>query len=76
MVKIVTINRGCSKQEEKEKVKVYYEKVRDQWEVITIPQNTLLEDSVADMLDDINQWDFDYLKEVLGDNYTFSVTSL
>ena len=76
MVKFVTIDRGRCKQEEKEEVKVHYDKVGDYWEVETIPENPLLKDSVAEMLEDIGKWDWEYLKEVLGDNCTFSATSL
>lgn len=76
MYKIVTIHRGQGKQEEKEEVKVHYDKVGDYWEVTTIPQNLILEDSIAEMLEDIGEWRLEYLKEVLGDNCTFGATSL
>lgn len=62
------------RENEAEEVKIWFQKVGDYWEVNSEPKNLTIEDSVLEMLEDINKWDIKYLKEVLKDNNTFSAT--
>lgn len=62
------------RENETEEVKIWFQKVGDYWEVNSEPKNLTIEDSVLEMLEDINKWDIKYLKEVLKDNNTFSAT--
>lgn len=70
MIEILRIIR----ENETEEVKIWFQKVGDYWEVNSEPKNLTIEDSVLEMLEDINKWDIKYLKEVLKDNNTFSAT--
>lgn len=72
MVKIVTINRLT----EKDEIKVYFDKIGDTWQIKTEPYNMVIEDSVGEMLDDIDVWDFDYLREIIGYVVTNVATGL
>ena len=62
------------RENETEEVKIWFQKVGDYWEVNSEPKNLTIEDSVLEMLEDINKWDIKYLKEVLKDNNTFAAT--
>ena len=62
------------RENETDEVKIWFQKVGDYWEVNSEPKNLTIEDSVLEMLEDINKWDIKYLKEVLKDNNTFSAT--
>lgn len=73
MIKIVTIVRS---NEEKVEVKVHFDKIGDYWEVKTEPYNMVVEDSVSDMLEDIGEWDINYLKEIVGINISMVATGL
>jgi len=41
--------------------------------VITVPQSIVLQDSLEEMLEDIGEYDFEYLREILNDNQSFTV---
>ena len=73
MIKIVTIIRS---NEEKDEAKVHFDKIGDYWEVKTEPYNMVVEDSVNDMLEDIGEWDINYLKECVGSNISMVATGL
>ena len=45
----------------------------DDIRVITVPQSLLLQDSIEEMLEDIGEFNMQYLQEVLNDNATFNV---
>lgn len=61
MIKIITIKRET----EEDKIKVFFDKFDDEWQVKTEPYNMVIEDAVGNMLDDINKWDYEYLKEAI-----------
>ena len=61
MIKIITIKRET----EEDKIKVFFDKFDDEWHVKTEPYNMVIEDAVGNMLDDINMWDYEYLKEAI-----------
>jgi len=42
--------------------------------VITVPQSIVLQDSIEEMLEDVGDFDFEYLQEVLKDNNSFTVS--
>lgn len=45
----------------------------DEVRVITVPQSILLQDSVEEMLEDIGEFDIQYLQEIINDNASFTV---
>ncbi len=61
MIKTVKIKRA----DEIETIKVLFGKIDDDWQVKTEPYNMVVEDAVGNMLDDIGEFDFEYLKEAL-----------
>lgn len=42
--------------------------------VITYPQSITLQDSIEEMLEDIGEYDIEYLKDVYRDNDTFCIS--
>lgn len=72
MIKTINILRGSNT----DQVKVLFGKIGDYWEVKTEPYNMVIEDSVSDMLEDIGEWDIDYLKECVGSNISMVATGL
>lgn len=62
MEKVIMVNY----EEEKQPVHIFITKNN----VTTHPKIPLLEFSVKEMMDDIGKWDFNYLKELIGNNET------
>jgi hypothetical protein len=61
MIKTVKIKRA----DEIERIKVLFGKIDGEFQVKTEPYNMVVEDAVGNMLDDIGEFDFEYLKEAL-----------
>ena len=61
MIKTITIRRET----EEEKIKVLFGKIDGEWQVKTEPYNMVIEDAIGNMLDDIGEWDYHYLKEAI-----------
>lgn len=66
MIKTIKINRDT----EVELIKVLFGKLDGDWQVKTEPYNMVIEDAVGNMLDDIGEFDFEYLKEAISSEIT------
>ena len=53
--------------------RIYVSGTGSEVSVITVPQSITLQDSIEEMIEDIGEFDIEYLREVYADNATFSV---